>query len=186
MERSESNGVSARLWKLPGQLLLALINATAILIIAAAILVLVVMARIGHFAGDVAATMTDAVLSEVELPPQEVLGNLQKLTAEVHALGQALGEIKPEENQIVVEEIKKLKDALNSLNISVSQLANARSLLTDEAVKRLGEAVTEMLMKLRNCAAESGQHLGSLTPIVQAPSGKPPEPQAASHASGSD
>jgi hypothetical protein len=35
MAEPDRNGISARLWRLPGQLLLALINATAILVIAA-------------------------------------------------------------------------------------------------------------------------------------------------------
>jgi hypothetical protein len=38
MAEPDRNGISARLWRLPGQLLLALINATSILVIAAAIL----------------------------------------------------------------------------------------------------------------------------------------------------
>ena len=38
MTERDHNGISARLWRLPGQLLLALINATAILVIVAAIL----------------------------------------------------------------------------------------------------------------------------------------------------
>jgi hypothetical protein len=33
MTEPDGNGISARLWRLPGQLLLALINATAILVI---------------------------------------------------------------------------------------------------------------------------------------------------------
>ena len=38
MAEPDSDGISARLRRLPGQLMLALINATAILVIAAAIL----------------------------------------------------------------------------------------------------------------------------------------------------
>jgi len=87
----DRNGITARLWKLPGQLLLALINATAILVIVAAILALVAIARVDHFAENVVATMTEAVLSKVDLPAKDVLANLQKLTAEVRALRDAVG-----------------------------------------------------------------------------------------------
>jgi hypothetical protein len=59
---------------------------TAILAIAAAILVLVAAAARRAICGNVAGTMTEAVLSKVDLPSRDVLANLQKLTAEVHAL----------------------------------------------------------------------------------------------------
>ncbi|MCJ9731746.1 hypothetical protein [Bradyrhizobium sp. PRIMUS42] len=91
MTEPDRNGITARLWKLPGQLLLALINATAILVIVAAILALVAIARVDHLAENVVATMTEAVLSKVDLPAKDVLANLQKLTAEVRALRDAVG-----------------------------------------------------------------------------------------------
>lgn len=48
MPEPDRNGTSARLWRLPGQLLLVLINTTSILVIVAAILTLVAIARINH------------------------------------------------------------------------------------------------------------------------------------------
>ena len=68
MAEPDINGISARLRRLPGQLLLVLVNATTILVIVAAILALVAVERINHLAGNVAATMTEAVLSKVGLP----------------------------------------------------------------------------------------------------------------------
>src|SRR4249920_3620601 len=98
MAEPNRNGISARLWRLPGQLLLALINATAILVIIAAILALVAIARINHFSGNIAATMTEAVLSKVDLPSKDVLANIRELTGEVRALGKSLREIRTGEN----------------------------------------------------------------------------------------
>jgi hypothetical protein len=94
MAEPDGNGISARLWRLPAQLLLALINSTAILMIVAAIVALVAIARINHFAENVVATMTEAALSKVDLPPKDVLANLRNLTAEVRTLGNTLREIK--------------------------------------------------------------------------------------------
>ena len=45
MTEPDRNEIASRLWRLPGQLLLALVNATAILVILAAILALVALAR---------------------------------------------------------------------------------------------------------------------------------------------
>jgi len=137
MAEPDRNGISARLWKLPGQLLLALINATAILVIAAAILALVAIARINHFAGNLVATMTEAVLSKVDLPAKDVLANLRNLTAEVRTLGNALGEIKAGENPVLQFDIVRLKEALTVLNISVGSETRDRSSQT----KRLGNWV---------------------------------------------
>ena len=122
MPEPDRHGVSARLWRLPGQLLLALINATSILVIVAAILALVAIARINHFAESVVATMTEAVLSKVDLPSKDVLANLRNLTAEVRALGNSLREIKAGENPSLQFEMAQLKEALTVLNVSVDRL----------------------------------------------------------------
>ena len=99
MSKPHRNEISARLRRLPVDLLLALINATAILVIVAAILALVVMVRIDNLAGRVVTTMTEAVLSKIDLPSKNVLANLRNLTEEVRTLGNTLREIKVGENQ---------------------------------------------------------------------------------------
>ena len=164
MADQERNGISARLWRLPWQLLLALVNATAILVIVAAILALVAIARIDHFAENVVATMTEAVLSKVDLPPKDVLANLQNLRAEVRTLGNSLREIKAREHPALQSEIAQLKEALTVLDISVERLGNARSVLTDEAIGQLGRTVTNALTKLRDCSSSARQVAPHRTP----------------------
>ena len=159
MAESDRNGISARLWKLPGQLLLALINATAILVIVAAVLAIVAMARIDHFAGNLIATMTEAVLSKVDLPQRDVLANLRNMTAEVRALRTAIAEIRTGENPLLQAEMARLKEALTVLNSSVDRLRNARSLLTDEAIGQLARTVTDALIELRGCPSDGATRL---------------------------
>jgi flagellar motor component MotA len=91
-------------------LLLALINATAILVIVAAIFALVVIARINGFAENVVATMTEAVLSKVDLPQKDVLANIRNLTAEVRTLGNTLRDVKTGEHPAVCTENLNPKD----------------------------------------------------------------------------
>jgi hypothetical protein len=153
MAEPDGNGISARLWRLPGQLLLALINATAILVIVAAIITLVAIARINHFVENVAATMTEAVLSKVDLPERDVLANIRNLTAEVRTLGNTLREIKTGERPALQSELAQLKEALTVLNVSIDRIGNARSILTDEAIGQLGRTITDGLTKLRDCQA---------------------------------
>ena len=94
LSESDQNGIFARLRRLPGQFLLALINATAILVMVAAVLALIATARINTFAENIVATMTEAVLSKIDLPSREVLANLRNLTEEVRTLGNTLKECK--------------------------------------------------------------------------------------------
>ena len=157
MAEPDGNGISARLWKLPGQLLVALINATAILMIVAAIVALVAIARINHFAENVVATATEAVLSKVDLPAKDVLANLRNLTAEVRRLGDTLRQIKAGEHPALQPELAQLKEALTVLNVSVDRLGTARSILTNEAIGQLGRTVTDALTKLRDCSSSARQ-----------------------------
>jgi hypothetical protein len=157
MAEPDGNKISARLWRLPGQLLRALINATAILVIVAAILALVAISRINHFAENVAATMTEAVLSKVDLPARDVLANIRNLTAEVRTLGNTLREIKDGERPAIQPELARLREALAVLNVSIDRIGNARSILTDEAIGQLGRTVTDGLMKLRDCSSSAHQ-----------------------------
>jgi hypothetical protein len=140
MAQPDQHGISARLRRFPGQLLLALINATAILVIVAAALALVAIARIEHFAGNTIAAMTDAVLAKVDLPSKEVLANIQELTGQVRALGNVLQEIKTGENPVLQSEIAGMKESLIAVSMNVDRLRGARSILTNEVAARFAIA----------------------------------------------
>jgi hypothetical protein len=155
MATLDGDEISARLRKLPWQLLLALINGTAILVIIAAIVTLVAIAHINHFAENVVATMTEAVLSKVDLPQKDVLENLRNLTKEARALGEALREIKEGEQPALRPEMARLKEAITVLNVNIDRLGSARSILTDQAIGHLGRTVADALTKLRDCSSSA-------------------------------
>ena len=157
MSESDRNEIYARLRRLPVDFLLALTNATAILVIVAAILALIVMVRIDNLAGRVVTTMTEAVLSKIDLPSKNVLTNLQNLTAEVRTFGNTLRDIKVGDNPVVQVEIARLKEALTALTVSIDRFANARTIFTDEAIAQLGRAVTDTLTQMRGCTSKVGQ-----------------------------
>lgn len=158
MSKPDQKAIFARLRRLPVDFLFALVNATAILVIIAAIFALVAMVRIDNFAGSVVTTMTEAVLSKVDLPSKKVLANLQDLTMEVRTLGNTLREIKVGENPVVQVKIERLNEALTAVKVSVDRLADTRTILTDEAIEHLGRAVTEALTTMRGCASNVGQN----------------------------
>ena len=156
MAEPDGNGISARLWKLPGQLMLALINATAILVIVAAIVALVAIARINHFAENITAKMTEAVLSKVDLPDRDVLANIRNLTTEVRTLGNTLREIKDGAFGPSTR-VGEAQGGATVLNVSIDRIGNARSILTDEAIGQLGRTITDGLTKLRDCSSRVRQ-----------------------------
>jgi len=141
----------ARLWRLPRQLLLALINGTAILVIVAAILALVALSKVTHLANDVASTMTDAVLSRIDVKPRQVLANLQNVAAEVYALRGSLKQARAEGAARLDPQVAKLSETLSALQASIEQLGEARSSLIDEAITRMGREMAERLQNFKEC-----------------------------------
>ena len=157
MAEPDRDGISARLRKLPMQLLLALLNVTAILVIVAALVVLVTIARIDHFAENVVATMTEAVLSKVDLPSKEVLADLRNLRTDIRTLGNALPDLRAGEHPILQSEIAQLQQKLTVLNSSVDRLGSARSILTDEAIGEFGQRLTDGMIRLAHCTSSARQ-----------------------------
>ena len=144
MSEPDVNGISARLWRLPKQLLLALVNATAILVIVAAIVALVAIARINNFAENIVATMTEAVLAKVDLPSKDVLANLRNLTTEVRTVGNALRGDQDRRTPGPSNRDGTTKEGADRLNVSINRFGSARSILTDEAIGQLGRQSTTL------------------------------------------
>jgi hypothetical protein len=84
-ETSERSELEKRLRRLPGQLALALVNATAVLLIVAALLVIVAFNRVEHAAGRISASLTDAVLAQVKVEPART-SSLQAMQSEIGEL----------------------------------------------------------------------------------------------------
>src|SRR4029078_8414045 len=127
LSESDRNEIYARLRRLPVDFLLALTNATAILVIVDAILALIVMVRIDNFAGRMATTMTEAVLSKIDLTSKNVLANLRHLTEELRTLGNTLRDNKVGENPVIQIEIARLKEALMALTRASDRLRTTQT-----------------------------------------------------------
>jgi hypothetical protein len=152
---SESE-LSLRLRQLPRQLLLALINGTAILVIAAAILALIATSKVTHLAHTVAATMTDAVLSRVGENPRQAVENIRRVSEDVHTLTVALRRAKAEGVSGLGPEVADLNERLVSLQANLDRLRSARSDLMDEFVAKVGTVVGEALQNFTACPRRAG------------------------------
>ena len=145
--------ISAKLRRLPGQVLLALLNGTAVLVIVASILALVASAKVNHLAHNVATTMTDALLSRVAVKPAEFRKTLEGVSAEIQALTAALKERKADAAATLNPEIERLNDQLAALEADVERLGDARTGLINQLIAKVGVSVGEVLQRFGACKA---------------------------------
>ncbi|MCP4386590.1 MAG: hypothetical protein GY798_35145 [Hyphomicrobiales bacterium] len=166
MEEPQSpSPIATRLRKLPGQLLLALINATALLVIVAAILVIAAWSSLNNAAADLARTATEAVIAEIDIEPARLLNSMQELDAEIREFRTSVSEDREERSRQLEQKIDTLSQTLASLDAT---LTNARVQLADEAIRQVGDSITEGLLRLRNCEIDSTA-AGVLHPIGELP-----------------
>ena len=153
MSDPHTSDLSARLRQLPGQLLLALLNGTAILVIAAALLALAATAKVTHLAESVAATMTDAVLTRIDVKPRRVWEKLDDLTVEIQSLRSELQEKTVHGGAPLDPAIDRLYERLSALETAIDQLRDGRTQLLDEATARLSLSLGQALQDFGTCKA---------------------------------
>jgi hypothetical protein len=146
---------------------MALINGTAILVIVAAILALVATSKVTHLAENVSATMTDAVLSRIDVEPQQLLAVIQSVGGDVRALAKTLKEARAEGTFRQDPEIERLSERLGTLQASIERLGDARSALIEEAIDRVARGVAEGLENFRACSPDAMKPLS--TPAAKTP-----------------
>jgi hypothetical protein len=156
MSEAARSELSTRLRRLPAQLMLALVNGTAFLVIVAAILAMIASSKVTHLAQNVASTMTDAVLSRVDASPRQVVQNIQRVSDDVHTLTVALSRAKTQGVSGFGPEVMRLNERLESLNANLEELRGARSDLIDEFVAKAGNALGEAFRNLRACPRLDG------------------------------
>ena len=147
-ETSKKHSFSARLRRLPGQLLLALVNATAVLVIAAGIVVILAFNAVNQSAERVAGSVTKAVASEIKIQPQQLLDSIDSLNAELSAYLAASKQERSERADRLETSITSLAKATSQLNDTLSQQTVR---LTDEAIRSATDALTDSLLRLRRC-----------------------------------
>lgn len=151
MTDTTEDTLRTRLGRLPGQFALALVNATAILVIVAAILALAAFVRVEQAAGNVAATMTDAVMARVDVDPEQLVANLQDVTEDLRSLKVALAEARENGTLLPETQAEQLQARLDALQTGIRQLTETRTQLFDEALAGIGNAIATGLQALRNC-----------------------------------
>ncbi|MTI45761.1 hypothetical protein JM93_00610 [Roseibium hamelinense] len=155
--RHTSNTLTRRILALPGQFLVALINATSILVIVAAVLVIVMLNRIETASETLAAAATEAALARMEIAPGDLKARLDGLEMRIETLTQALKNPDLPQAPALREDLNRLNNNLAQLNKSAQALSAAGPELTENALKQAGNSLTEIVLALSRCYSGTDQ-----------------------------
>jgi len=151
MSYYDAPGLGGRLRRLPGQLLLALVNATTLLVIAACVLALIVLNRVDTAGAHIAGTVTEAALTRLNVSPEAFKSRLDGLDGQIETLSKQLANPDLQDHWEMAQQIKDLNRNLADLKLAASGLGEAGPEVTAEAFEQAGEMLTGVLYALRGC-----------------------------------
>ena len=155
MDKQFKDRLVTRARSLPGQILLAVVNATALLAIVAAILAIVIMNRLENFAHSVTTTITSAVITQAGDSPKQALAKIGELADDLRAIRATLKDVTNNGGKKLGAELDSLRVKLTDLKVSIDQLTDNKEALTEEVFSRLARATADMVGKFANCSSAS-------------------------------
>jgi len=153
MSPYDAPGLGGRLLRLPGQLLLALVNATALLVIAACILALLVLNRVDTAGERIAGTVTDAALARLDVSPAEFKTRLDALDGRIETLSAQLSNPDFQDHWEVSRQLKELNANLSDIRLAAAGLSAAGPDVAAAAFDQAGDMLTGALYAVRGCEA---------------------------------
>ncbi|GAB2185783.1 hypothetical protein [Roseibium sp. LAB1] len=154
MSYHDAPGLGRRLVRLPGQLLLALVNATALLVIAACVLALVVLNRVDSAGERIAGNVTEAALARLQVSPGEFKSRIEALDGKISALRTQLSDPELKDHWEVAQQLKDLNRNLADIKLAAAGLSAAGPQITETAFEQAGDMLTGALYALRGCQVE--------------------------------
>ena len=148
---SSTLGLGARLMRLPGQLLLALVNATALLVIIACVLVIVVLNQVDTAGARIASTVTEATFSRLQVSPADFREKLQALDGRIETLSGQLANPDLQKDSALNFQLIELNANLRELKQAAASIRQAGPDATAAAFEQAGVMVTDALFALRGC-----------------------------------
>jgi uncharacterized protein YdcH (DUF465 family) len=147
----------ARLARAVGGLVLALLNATLLLFIVAAILGLVLIGKVRTLATDVAGDVTSAAISSTGLDPADTLAELRLTSSEMAELRTTIAEHRDD----LDERVQALDERLAGIQAKIRVLRQQKIALTDAVIDKAANAAStaattaanDILKTLRACRA---------------------------------
>ncbi|AMN54892.1 hypothetical protein ACP90_23655 [Labrenzia sp. CP4] len=151
MSYHDAPGLGRRLVRLPGQLLLALVNATALLVIAACVLSLLVLNRVDTAGERIAGNVTEAALARLQVSPGEFKARIEALDGKITTLAAQLSDPDLRDHWEVAQQLKELNRNLADIRLAAVGLSAAGPEITDTAFEQAGDMLTSALYTLRGC-----------------------------------
>ncbi|WP_108661562.1 hypothetical protein [Acuticoccus kandeliae] len=145
--------IGAKLRRLPGDLLVAAINATALLVIVAAVLALVVLGRVENVGSRLAGAAADAVLARLDIEPATLRGDLEAMRANLGAMRESAAGRADASMARMDAALTEIETTLAEMNKTLAALRVAAPELTAIAVR---EAVQSIAAALPQRALETG------------------------------
>ena len=128
--------------------MLAFVNATAILVIAAGIFAIIAIDALNDAAVRLAGTVSGAVLAEVGVEPEQLLSRIEDLNGEMRSLQVALSEGRSQSTEQLQQDIADLTQRIARIDDTMRRTSVR---LTDESIRGAAESITDGLLRLRNC-----------------------------------
>ena len=143
MDKQFKDRLVTRARSLPGQILLAVVNATALLAIVAAILAIVIMNRLENFAHSVTTTITSAVITQAGDSPKQALAKIGELADDLRAIRATLKDVTKNGGKKLGAELDSLRVKLTDLKVSIDQLTDNKEALTEEVFSEIGSCYSQ-------------------------------------------
>lgn len=147
----------ARLGRTVGKLVLALLNATLLLFIVAAIAGIILVGKVRTLATDVAADVTQAAVASTGLNPADALAELRLVSTEIEALRTTIAERRGD----LDERVTALDERLDRVQTTIQSLRERKIELTDAVIDKAASAAStaanDVLKSLRNCRAPNAE-----------------------------
>ncbi|WP_208977792.1 hypothetical protein [Labrenzia sp. 011] len=145
-----------RLIRLPVQLLVALINAMAVLLIVACVLVIVVLNRVDTASERITAEVTGAALARLQITPAAFKSRLDSLEGQIATLSAQLADPDLGNRGDLTRQLVELNGNLSGIRQAAKGLGAAGPQITATAFEQAGDLLTRALFALRGCAPVSG------------------------------
>lgn len=147
----DTQELKIRIKRLPGQVLLALVNATALLVIAACLLVIVVLNRVDHVGAQLGATVSEAALARLEMTPATFEERLREMEGRTDYLVSLLTAPGAPEHWEMTHQVAQLNETLTSVKQVADLIGAGGPDVLDAAFKQAGATLTDTLFVLRSC-----------------------------------
>lgn len=145
--------LGGRLRRLPGDLALALVNATALLVILAAVLAIVAVGRVENAGARLAAAAAEAAFAELGVAPESARAELREIARETARIATAIEAAEGEAGDALEAGIDRIEGQLAEIRQAIEAAGAAGPALAEVAIREAADGLGDALARARGCEA---------------------------------